>query len=162
MEVIVEKKCGRCTRVKPIADFRRRTGKAYESVVAYLGICRTCEAAKESERSAKKREAATMQAVTVDLSGTKVCACCNEELPRADYRVIRNGGNGKVYQRDICRECENVDRDARRKGRTPNHDLVPAYYPDPLHRVARDWRGPVTGALSPSVGLVCNPWRMAA
>jgi hypothetical protein len=162
MEIIVEKKCGRCTRVKPIAEFRRRSTLSKAGEVLYIGMCRACEAAKESERSTRKRESVTMQSAVIDLSGTKVCACCAEELPRTDFRVIRNGQGRRVYQRDICRECENVDRDARRKGRMPNHDLVPAYYPDPLHRVARDWRGPVTGTPSPSVGMVCNPWRMAA
>ena len=165
MDIIVEKKCGRCTRVKPVSDFRIRTGKAYAGRIVYMSLCRACEAAKESERSAKTRENVTLSLVAVDLSGTKVCACCAEELPRADFRVIRNGGSRKAYQRDICRECENVERDARRKGRMPNHDLVPAYYPDPLHAVARKWGGPVSPA--PLLGLLSLPmpeaeWRMAA
>lgn len=151
MDIIVEKNCGRCGVSKPVGDFKMHRPRKGNKRDYMASTCKACEFKRENERKRQSRMAALAVA-------EKRCGSCGARKPIDMFRALRRVGGGLFVRAKMCEACES--RKAQRYD-----DLVPAYYPDPLHAIARKWGGPVNPA--PLLGLLSLPmpeadWRMAA
>ncbi len=158
MEIIVEKKCGACKVLKPMSDYRiiRAAGHDRHTRDYPANVCRSCENQRDLIRKRKARQAALSRS-------ERTCVCCGSLKPIGMFRAIRELPDGTPVRVKTCEACEASAPESRKVRDTD--DLVPAYYPDPLHAVARKWGGPVNPA--PLLGLLSLPmpeaeWRMAA
>lgn len=86
------KRCCRCRRVRPAADFYLSRNEAD-------GRCRQC---KDCSRELRERNYAKNKSAPVLSEGTRVCSSCGVEKPLTAFSVDRNRKFGRSY---YCREC---------------------------------------------------------
>lgn len=81
-----EKKCGRCGKIKSVAEFDFSRDYGYQS------FCKECK----KERYKQQPEHKPQQ------TGTKVCSCCGKEKDINDFSTDKKATDGRLSR---CREC---------------------------------------------------------
>jgi len=104
--VQLQKKCGHCRVVKPMADFHRSRNRSD----GRQGWCRTCGLASKASRRVRKRPLAP--------PGLKRCATCGETKPVSDFRQRvdgqrYDGSHGGLGLYAYCRPCERAYNNER-------------------------------------------------
>jgi len=156
MSAVALQRCNKCMQMLCITAFRVVTGKNGQSYAQT--VCKSCNTKRDEARKRGYRRRALANPV-------QACRCCGQVKPKDAFRPLRDAGDGLWVRAKTCEACEAKSSKRRHVATVEVDDLVPAYYPDPLHAVARDWRGPVNPA--PLLGLLSLPmpeaeWRMAA
>lgn len=83
---IIEKKCGRCGKVKPVSEFDFSRDYGYQS------FCKDCK--KIHHKQSPKYEP--------QQTGTKVCSCCGQEKDINEFSTNANSKDGRANH---CRSC---------------------------------------------------------
>lgn len=102
-----EKRCPRCTEVKPSSEFNKNA-PAYDGLQSY---CRACSVASNRDRANdvhRRRVAGELPTFTVE---SKTCSKCGETKPAAEMSVRRGSPDGLSAW---CRYCHR-DKEMHRK-----------------------------------------------